>query len=141
MRLLLLALLIGACARPAPDTESANAMTSAGATDPAIVTPLPAPVAQPSATPVDFTGRWIGVEGMYLVVTSAGADRYSLEMQYDLDHKQTANGRETPTGIAFERDGKSLLLKPSDGKATGLKYLAGKKDCLTVALGEGYCRG
>ena len=30
--------------------------------------------------------------------------------------------------------------EPTDGDATGLKYLAGKKDCLTVEPGEGYCR-
>ncbi|MGJ3628537.1 hypothetical protein AB5I41_19265 [Sphingomonas sp. MMS24-JH45] len=43
-------------------------------------------------------------------------------------------------GLRFTREGKDEILVPSDGDATGLKWLAGKKDCLTVKSGEGYCR-
>ena len=49
-------------------------------------------------------------------------------------------GRRVGDGIAFTRNNTLETLKPSDGKVTGLKYLAGKKDCLTVSPGEGYCR-
>ena len=42
--------------------------------------------------------------------------------------------------ITFDRNGIREKLRPTDGAATGLKYLAGKTDCLTVKPGEGYCR-
>lgn len=89
----------------------------------------------------DLTGRWIGVEGMVLNVAAGDTPgTYALDMQYDLDNRQKAVGRAQGDGIAFERDGKTLVLRPTDGAATGLKYLDGKTDCLTVAPGEGYCR-
>ena len=46
----------------------------------------------------------------------------------------------TSAGIAFTRPDGKQLLRASDGDATGLKWLAGKKDCLKVKDGEGYCR-
>jgi hypothetical protein len=105
------------------------------------VSPAPAPAAAPAAkVEGDYLGRWVGVEGMYLDVAKGSGDGVTLDMQWDLDHKGTFDGKVTPAGIAFTREGKELLLKPTDGDATGLKYLAGKKDCLTVASGEGYCR-
>ena len=70
--------------------------------------------------------------------TAPGA--YRLTMQYDLDHKASVDATREGDTLVFQRDGKRLALKPTDGDATGLKYLAGKKDCLTVASGEGYCR-
>ncbi|WP_151955053.1 hypothetical protein [Sphingomonas sp. EC-HK361] len=141
--------LIAACSRPAPETNVTDVAGSAGAVDRNVAevapspepSPVPVPSPSPSATPANLAGRWIGVEGMYLVVKPTAPDTYALEMQYDLDHKMTATGRAADDGIAFERDGKTLTLKPSDGAATGLKYLDGKRDCLTVAPGEGYCRG
>ena len=88
-----------------------------------------------------WIGRWNGVEGTYLVVSKGDAPaRYRLEMQYTLDDKGSFDGRGTDTGIAFTRPDGDQVLSASDGDATGLKYLAGKKDCLTVKSGEGYCR-
>jgi hypothetical protein len=43
-------------------------------------------------------------------------------------------------GLRFTRGGDALLLRQGSGVETGLKYLAGKKDCLVVKSGEGYCR-
>lgn len=89
----------------------------------------------------DWVGRWKGVEGTYLVVSKgAGHGLYKLEMQYTLDDKGSFDGKGTGDGISFERPDGKQELKASDGDATGLKYLAGKKDCLTVKTGEGYCR-
>ncbi len=89
----------------------------------------------------DWVGRWKGVEGTYLVIAKgAEPGLYKLEMQYTLDDKGTFDGKGTRNGISFERPDGKQELKPSDGDATGLKYLAGKKDCLTVMSGEGYCR-
>lgn len=125
-RAALLALALAACSGPAPEPANTVIQTSAGAVD---------------AAPRDFAGRWTGVEGMFLQVTAlAEAGRYRLEMQSDLDRKGFYEGTADGNGIAFDRDGKRMALRPTDGDATGLKYLAGKKDCLTVAPGEGYCR-
>jgi hypothetical protein len=89
----------------------------------------------------DWVDRWNGVEGTYLVVRAGDAPgRYKLEMQYTLDDKGTFDGTGTAAGIAFTRPDGAQLLRATGGDATGLKYLAGKKDCLTVKTGEGYCR-
>lgn len=96
-----------------------------------------------AGTPADaHLGRWVGVEGMYLVVAKGAAPgRYRLDMQWDLDHKGSFAGRAEGDAIAFDRAGVHERLRPTDGAATGLKYLADKRDCLTVKPGEGYCRG
>ncbi|RYY26048.1 MAG: hypothetical protein EOP62_11230 [Sphingomonadales bacterium] len=88
-----------------------------------------------------WVGRWTGVEGTYLNITKAALpDHYKLEMQYTLDSKGTYDGTGTKEGITFTRPDGKQLLAASDGDATGLKWLAGKKDCLKVKDGEGYCR-
>ena len=135
--ILAMAVLTAACERgepPAPD----DAVT-ANATDAISHDAAPPP---PSATRNrNYVGRWIGVEGMVLdVAAGAAPGRYRLTMQYDLDHRQTTEAMLKGDALAFTRDGRSLTLRPTDGKATGLKYLAAEHDCLTVASGEGYCR-
>ena len=89
----------------------------------------------------EMLGRWVGVEGMVLDVAAAGAPgRYALTMQWDLDHRGRFDGTARGDTIVFTRDGVQETLRPTDGAATGLKYLADKKRCLTVKAGEGYCR-
>ena len=87
-----------------------------------------------------WAGKWTGVEGMYVTITAAEPGRYKLDMQSDLDTKGTYDGSDGEGGIAFKRGAETLTLAASTGDATGLKYLAGKKDCLKVKDGEGYCR-
>jgi len=58
----------------------------------------------------------------------------------NLDGPRTFQGRAVDGGIAFERDGKTETLRAGNGDATGMKWLAGKKDCLLVRSGEGWCR-
>lgn len=88
-----------------------------------------------------WIGRWTGVEGTYLAISKGTAPgRYRLEMQYTLDANGSYDGVAAPDGIAFTRPDGNHVLRASDGDATGLKYLAGKKDCLKVKDGEGYCR-
>jgi hypothetical protein len=155
-RIALLALTVSlAACNGAPPSIAANSMTSAGATEPAAdniaaataETPTPAPTSAPSAeatteTARTYSGRWIGVEGMYLDVTPTGATTATLKMRWGLDADMEGRfpASVTRDGLRFTRDGETLLLRPSDGDATGLKWLAGKKDCLTVATDEGYCR-
>lgn len=127
-----LCLLAAACSQAhAPQSDTAPA-------------PIPAPtgaISLPDQGLLDYTGRWTGVEGMFLdVQRGPGPKRFRLTMQYDLDHKATVDASLVADSLVFTRDGKELLLHPTDGNATGLKYLAGKKECLTVAPGEGYCR-
>ena len=88
-----------------------------------------------------WIGRWTGVEGTYLVVsTGATPGQYRLEMQYTLDDKGTFDGVGTAGGIGFTRPDGPQVLRTATGDETGLRYLAGKKDCLMVKSGEGYCR-
>ena len=131
---LLAAAALTACSGPAPDTSSDGNMTSAGSVE--------RKVAAPKAKPApDYTGRWIGVEGMVLdVAPTATPGHYALTMQWDLDNKGKFDGTVTGNTISFDRGGIRETLRPTNGDATGLKYLFGKTDCLTVKPGEGYCR-
>jgi len=132
---LIAAVALTACSGPAPDTSSDGNMTSVGSVERKVTAPRPvAP---------DYTGRWIGVEGMVLDIAPAptGAPgRYTLTMQWDLDNKGSFDGVAAGDTITFDRNGLRETLRPTDGAAAGLKYLAGKTDCLTVKPGEGYCR-
>jgi hypothetical protein len=138
---------------PARDAAAADATTpdrpdTAANGDAATPATTPAPIDTPAThTPSDtapaqaaYLGRWTGVEGMYLVVTEKPGGGVSLDMQWDLDHKGTFDGSVTAEGLRFMREGVAETAVRTDGDATGLKYLAGTKDCLTVKPGEGYCR-
>jgi len=88
-----------------------------------------------------WVGRWKGVEGTHLTIAKGNEPgHYKLTMQYTLDDKGTFDGHSTIEGIAFTRSDGKQVLTASDGDSIGLKYLAGKKDCLKVKDGEGYCR-
>lgn len=147
MRIAVLAsgLILASCGRPAPESSAANIATSAVAVKTPTIAAAPVPAPSPGALRGDsWIGHWVGVEGMVLDVAAAdGPGRYRLAMQWDLDHHGIFNGSATAgsePGIAFDRDGARETLRATDGAATGLKYLAGKRDCLTVKPGEGYCR-
>lgn len=109
--------------------------TETAATDEAAMDPATAPHRFAS-----WAGKWTGVEGMYVTIATAAPAKYKLEMQSDLDTKGTYEGWDSEHGIKFKRGGQELSLRRGNGDETGLKYLAGKKDCLIVKDGEGYCR-
>jgi len=125
-----------AAAATAPSADPMPAHNDAGAT-PAPAAPPASDVAQAEAS---YLGRWTGVEGMYLVVASKPGGGVTLDMQWDLDNKGRFDGSVTAEGLRFMRNGVAESAVHTDGEATGLKYLAGKQDCLTVKPGEGYCR-
>ena len=113
--------------------------------------PKPAPASVqatlvPQTPPTDkWVGKWIGVEGLHLTIAkdeSIGRGHYILTMQYglDADDSGTFKGEAAEGGIAFTRPDGPQLLRAGDGAATGMKWLAYKKDCLVVDTGEGYCR-
>ncbi len=87
-----------------------------------------------------WTGKWTGPEGLYVNITPETDGKIGLEMHSDLDTKGIYEGVATADGISFKRGDETLTLKKSTGDETGLKYLAGKKNCLMVKNGEGYCR-
>jgi hypothetical protein len=127
-------LLIAACAKPAPE----NAVVASNVADPDITE-----VADESGgpTPVaDWNGKWVGVEGLVLVV-APGSTPETRKLKVTLmdgtnDYVGTVKG----DTIAFVRDGKTETIHAGTGEETGLKYLAGKDDCLIIKSGEGFCR-
>lgn len=134
-----------------PFAAAAFALLAACSQEPAASPDAAAPMAQDTSGPDGgpaptfysadgLIGRWTGVEGMYLDIQPTGDGNYTLEMQSDLDTKGTYIGTPGAEGISFERQGERFTLVASDGAATGLKWLEGKEDCLTVQPGEGYCR-
>lgn len=100
----------------------------------------------PETPPTDkWIDQWIGVEGLHLTIAkddNISRGHYLLTMQYGLDAEDagTFKGEAAEDGIAFTRPDGPQSLRAGDGAATGLKWLADKKDCLIVATGEGYCR-
>ena len=88
----------------------------------------------------DWAGKWTGPEGLYVIITPGTEGKITLEMQSDLDTKGSYEGTATAGGISFKRGDEMLTLKQATGDETGLKYLAGKKNCLMVKSGEGFCR-
>jgi hypothetical protein len=92
-----------------------------------------------AGTPTDtWAGRWNGPEGTYLTI--AGADGvYEITIK-DLDAARTFGGSAAGNRIEFRRDGVEESIRATNGDGTGMKWLAGKTNCLTIKLGEGYCR-
>lgn len=90
-----------------------------------------------------WVGRWVGVEGLVLeIAKGAEPGRYRILNKWNLDQTEpgTYDGRASVNGIVFRRGDARIELVAGDGDATGMKWLAGKRDCLIVAPGEGYCR-
>jgi hypothetical protein len=101
--------------------------------------PAAAPVAaNPAATTDAMVGEWKGAEGTFLRI-EGGSGKYQLTVQ-NLDGPRTFEGKKLGDRIQFERDGKKELVRTTDGAGTGMKYLADKKDCVSIVNGDGYCR-
>jgi hypothetical protein len=85
-----------------------------------------------------WLGQWNGPEGTFLRLAGGSGD-YLVKIQ-NLDGPRTFLGKAVGKEIQFERDGVQETLRPTNGDETGMKWLAGKTNCLTVRPGEGYCR-
>lgn len=85
-----------------------------------------------------WLGRWNGPEGTFLLL-AGGNGSYEVTVQ-NLDGPRVFQGAAAGELIQFERDGVAETLRPTNGVDTGMKWLADKKDCLTIRSGEGYCR-
>jgi hypothetical protein len=98
-----------------------------------------ASIQEATANPTDaWLGRWNGPEGTYLQI-SKNSGTYVLEIR-DLDGSKTFEGSADGSRIAFTRDGQKEFISAGDGRATGMKWLSDKKNCLLTRPGEGWCR-
>jgi len=85
-----------------------------------------------------YVGRWTGPEGTEMTITPEG-ERFDVVIR-NLDGARDFTGALRADGLHVDRDGKTLVIHPGDGEATGMKWLADKQDCLIVDANEGYCR-
>ena len=85
-----------------------------------------------------WLGQWNGPEGTSLKI-AGGEGAYEVTIQ-DLDGPRNFNGRAVGEVIQFDRNGVQESLHATTGSETGMKWLSDKTNCLTVRLGEGYCR-
>jgi hypothetical protein len=140
--MLCLAIALGACSKSAPPAENAT-QTADGLPAGNALPPPEYEVVPPdeSSNPTDaWIGKWIGVEGLVLdVEPGAEAGKYALTITL-LDGTNKYVGTADGETIRFTRDGKTETIKAATGADTGLKYLAGKDDCLMIKSGEGFCR-
>jgi hypothetical protein len=106
--------------RPAPSTNAESASPAPQALD-------------------GWQGTWNGPEGTYLKLTAKPVSGYEIVIK-DLDGERSFEGVGSADEIHFTRDGRQERIRATDGTGTGMKWLAGKSECLTVKPGEGYCR-
>lgn len=127
--------LLSGCDAPPPTSSSAP--SAPAATVPA----APPAAAAPAVAATDaWIGQWTGPEGTFLRIERTGAPgRYAITIR-DLDEARRYEGQADGMLIRFDRDGSQATIRAGDGDATGMKWLAGKRDCLVIAMGEGYCR-
>ena len=88
--------------------------------------------------PDQWLGRWDGPEGTFLRLSRSGAT-YTVVIQ-DLDGVRVFNGVDDHGRVRFVRDGRTEYLVAGGGEASGMKWLADKKNCLLTRPGEGWCR-
>ncbi len=148
---ILLALTLAACSRSESPVTTDPVDTTPPTTEPAPATEQAAEPVKPAdpkpdtdntpdnATLAKWMGKWIGVEATYLTIKPAD-EFYGIELA-DLDGPKMYKGTGRGDHISFERNGKTETIRATDGDGTGMKWLAGKKDCLVITKeSEGYCR-
>lgn len=140
---LALILLLAACARgeDAHPVDNVAVAGNAAADDETIDDTDPAGNGAEAALPTDaWVGKWIGVEGLILDIQPAGErGRYVLSVTL-LDGTKSYEGSADGEAIRFTRDGRPESIRAATGDQTGLKWLAGKQNCLMIQQGEGFCR-
>ena len=101
-------------------------------------TPASTPSAVTARTTDQWLGRWNGAEGTYLELSRSDG-KYTVAIK-DLDRTNTYAATAASENIRFTRNGGVESIHAGNGEQTGMKWLAGKKDCLVIRPGEGYCR-
>jgi hypothetical protein len=134
-----------------PETKPVNvAPVSTPVTTPAsspVASPASSPTGSPAATdttgkPTEtaFVGKWNGPEGTFLNITKKG-EKFELEIKNLDPASKKYEGTLKDGVIEFTRDGKPATAKPANGDETGMKWLAGKKNCLVITKNsEGFCK-
>jgi len=94
-----------------------------------------------AALPTDgWIGKWMGVEGLMLDIQPAGEHGHYLLSVTLLDGTNSYEGTAEGDMIRFIRNGRPESIRAATGDETGLKWLAGKQNCLMIQQGEGFCR-
>lgn len=87
-----------------------------------------------------WVGKWTGPEGLVLeIAKTATAGRYDVKVTL-LDGTGSYTGTADGDTIRFTRAGVQETIRKATGDQTGLKWLAGKKNCLMIKQSEGFCR-
>ncbi|OAN59111.1 hypothetical protein A7Q26_12830 [Sphingobium sp. TCM1] len=136
-------LLLAGCAKSTDDGNASNNAAMVEAIDD--VDALGAVGSDVARLPTDdWVGRWTGPEGLFLDIQPSPDGKpghYAIANRDNLDRQDDYDGVADGSTIRFVRDGKDLAIRQGKGDETGLKYLAGKQECLIVMAGqEGYCR-
>lgn len=94
-----------------------------------------------SGLPTDsWIGKWIGVEGLVLDIQPTGDRGHYMLSVTLLDGTKSYEGTADGDMIRFTRNGRPESIRAANGDQTGLKWLAGKTNCLMIQQGEGFCR-
>lgn len=137
-------LLLAACARGEdahPIGNEAVADNGAAAANELSEDAEPAANAAAPALLTDaWIGKWIGVEGLVLDIQPAGERGHYVLSVTLLDGTKSYEGTAEGDMIRFIRDGRPESIRAATGDQTGLKWLAGKQNCLMIQQGEGFCR-
>lgn len=140
------ALLVAGCARgqdatlPGNDDAAVNFSRDASdGNDDAMPDPSDNVAAAPLPTDA-WVGKWIGVEGLVLNIQPSGEKRHYVLSVTLLDGTKSYDGVADGDVIRFTRDGRPESIRAATGDETGLKWLAGKQNCVMIKQGEGFCR-
>lgn len=87
-----------------------------------------------------WTGKWIGVEGLVLDIQPSGERGHYVLSVTLLDGTKSYDGVADGNVIRFTRNSRPESIRAATGDETGLKWLAGKQNCLMIQQGEGFCR-
>lgn len=122
---------------PKDDSDGLPVTTNTAESAAASITSAEASALESSADMSSFAGKWTGPEGTSLTVAPQGTG-YLITV-VNLDGPRDFPGTPQDDGIAFTRDGQTFVIHKGTGEDTGMKWLAGKHDCIVVAPSEGYC--
>jgi hypothetical protein len=127
-----------------PADVTAKEMATPGSVSPQALPPPEMGPAEPVANDLGtaiadgWVGTWRGPEGTSLQIAKQEVG-YQVTVR-NLDGPREFHGVAVEDLLQFERDGVTETLRAGDGQDTGMKWLAGKHDCLVVKPGEGFCR-
>lgn len=134
-------LLLAACARGEDAHPVDNVTVADNGADELAEDVDPAANGAVSALPTDaWIGKWIGVEGLVLDIQPAGEHGHYVLSVTLLDGTNSYDGTADGDVIRFTRNGRPESVRAATGDQTGLKWLAGKQNCLMIQQGEGFCR-